>query len=68
MTLIAHVDDLACLAHGDCAVEAPDAFIVEEVATVTGRGSDKALLAAARACPAGAITLTDAETGEEVVP
>jgi hypothetical protein len=30
---------------------------------VTGHGSDDAILAAARACPAGAITVSDAETG-----
>lgn len=68
MTLIAHIDDYACAAHGDCAREAPEAFTVEDIAIVTGTASDEAMLRAARACPAGAITLTDADTGEEVYP
>jgi ferredoxin len=68
MTLTAHIDDYACAAHGDCALEAPDAFTVEEVAVVTGTASDEALLRAARACPAGAIILTDNQTGEQIYP
>ena len=68
MTLTAHIDEYACSAHGDCALEAPDAFTVEEVAVVTGTASDDALLRAARACPAGAIVLTDAQTGEQIYP
>ena len=68
MTLTAHVDASACSAHGDCAVEAPEAFTVDDIATVTGTASDEALLRAAEACPAGAIILIDAESGEEVYP
>lgn len=68
MTPIAHIDDYTCAAHGDCAREAPEAFTVEDIAIVTGTASDEAMLRAARACPAGAITLTDADTGEEVYP
>lgn len=68
MTLIAHVDEFACAAHGDCALVAPSVFTIEEVAVVTGHGSDQAILAAARACPAGAITVTDADSGEPVYP
>ena len=68
MTLIAHVDEFACAAHGDCALAAPDVFTIEDIAVVTGHGSDEAILAAARACPAGAITVTDASTGTPVYP
>lgn len=68
MTLVPHIDEYACAGHGDCAVEAPGAFTIEDIAIVTGTADDAALLAAARACPAGAITLTDAATGEQVFP
>jgi ferredoxin len=68
MTLIPTVDEFACAAHGDCALAAPDAFTIEDIAVVTGTGSDDAILAAARACPAGAITVTDADTGRQVYP
>ena len=49
MTLIPTVDEFACAAHGDCALAAPDVFTVEDLAVVTGPGSDDAILAAARA-------------------
>lgn len=68
MTLIPTVDAFACAAHGDCALAAPDVFTVEDIAVVTGHGSDDTILAAARACPAGAITVTDAESGRRVYP
>ena len=68
MTLDIHIDGDACLAHGDCAVVAPDVFAVDDVARVVGPGSDDVLLAAAQACPSVAIVLTDAETGEQVYP
>jgi ferredoxin len=68
MTLIPTVDEYACAAHGDCALAAPDVFTVEDIAVVTGNGSDDAILAAARACPAGAISVTDAESGRRVYP
>ena len=68
MTLTAHVDEFACVAHGDCALVAPGVFTIEDIAVVTGQGSDEAILAAARTCPAGAISVTDAGTGEPVHP
>ena len=68
MSLTPHIDDLACAGHGDCALIAPDTFAVDDIAVVIGRGSDERVLAAARACPAGAIFVTDDETGEEVFP
>ena len=68
MTLIPHVDEFACAAHGDCALAAPGVFTVDDIAVVTGEGSDAEVLAAARACPAGAITVIDRATGEEICP
>ena len=68
MTLIPEIDTYACVAHGDCAVVAPQAFRVDDVAVVVGAASDHGLVAAARACPAGAIVLVDSESGEEVDP
>jgi ferredoxin len=66
MRLTARIDETACLAHGDCAVVAPDAFVVGDIAAVVGDAPDELLRAAARACPAGAIVLIDGDTGAEV--
>jgi ferredoxin len=66
MTLVPEIDTLACLGHGDCAVVAPQAFRVDDLAVVIGEAPDDVLREAARACPAGAIVLYDAESGEEV--
>ena len=41
-------------------------FEVDDIAVVIGSGSREQLVAAARACPAGAITVIDDETGEAV--
>jgi ferredoxin len=68
MTLTPHIDELACAAHGDCALAAPDVFTVEDIAIVTGTGSDDQILQAAQACPSGAIVVTDAQTGEQIYP
>jgi ferredoxin len=68
MTLIPDVDEFACAAHGDCALAAPGVFTVDDIAIVIGEGSDAEVLAAARACPAGAITVSDKDTGERIVP
>ena len=68
MSLNVHIDHDACLAHGDCAVVAPDVFVVDDVARVVGDAPDDVLIAAAQSCPSVAIVLTDAETGEQVYP
>jgi len=69
MTLIAQIDDSLCLGHGDCVHVAPGVFILEgDVAQQQAPGTDEQLRQAARACPAGAIILVDAETGTEVDP
>lgn len=59
MSCKALIDDLACCAHGDCALVAPHAFRVDDVAVYTGEGTREELEAAAEACPAGAITVVD---------
>ncbi len=68
MTLIPTIDEGSCSAHGDCVDIAPDAFALEETAVVIGTATDEELMAAAEACPALAITLTDADSGQVVFP
>jgi ferredoxin len=68
MTLLATIDELACVSHGDCAAVAPAAFRIDDIGVATGAGSDEELLAAAHACPSVAITICDAKTGEQVYP
>ena len=53
MTLTPHIDELACAAHGDCAVIAPDVFAVEDIAVVIGRGSDEVLTRGRTRLPRG---------------
>jgi len=68
MSLIPEVDPNECSAHGDCVEAAPQVFRLDEAAVVIGRGPDEAILAAAEACPAVAISVVDGETGETVFP
>lgn len=62
------IDESACLAHGDCAEIAPHVFRVDDIAVVLGEGDEELLREVAEACPAGAISLVDGETGEQVYP
>jgi len=62
------IDEDACLAYGDCAELAPEAFEVDDVARLVGSAPLRRLMVAARACPSAAITLIDAETGEQLAP
>lgn len=68
MKIKVHIDQGACLAYGDCAELAPEAFEVDEVARLVGSAPLPKLVEAARACPSEAITLIDAETGEQIAP
>jgi ferredoxin len=69
MTIVARIDALACAAHGDCAVVAPDVFQVDgAVAVVVGAATVEVLFDAADACPSVAIALVDERTGESVYP
>jgi ferredoxin len=67
MRCIAKVDELECSAHGDCALVAPNVFEVDDVARVIGDGPKELLLEAAESCPAGAISVFDAE-GNQIYP
>jgi ferredoxin len=68
MAYVAHVDENTCSAHGDCEELAPEIFRLDDVAVVIGSGPDELMLEAARACPAVAINITDADTGEQIYP
>lgn len=68
MAQIPVIDDGACLAHGDCEDLAPDVFRVEEIATVIGTAPVDQLISVAEGCPAGAISVIDTDTGEQVYP
>ncbi len=68
MSYEARIDDGLCSGHGDCVAVAPQIFALDEVAVVIGDGPDELLLAAAESCPALAISVIDAETGESVFP
>jgi ferredoxin len=68
MTCLPVVDEAACLAHGDCEALAPDVFRVDDVATVVGTASAERLISIAQACPAGAISVVDEDTGEQIYP
>ncbi len=68
MTYQPIIDEASCLAHGDCAELAPDVFRIEETAVVIGEAPLEQLRAAAEACPAGAITIVEADTREPVYP
>lgn len=68
MKAIAQVDEFSCSAHGDCALLAPGVFRIDDVAEVVGDGDADLLIRAAEACPAGAISVVDAETGEHLYP
>jgi ferredoxin len=66
MRCIAVIDEAACSAHGDCAVIAPEVFEVDDVARVIGHAPREVLVEAAESCPAGAISVVDADSGERI--
>jgi ferredoxin len=68
MKLKVQIDRDACLAYGDCAELAPEAFEVGDTAHLVGSAPLRQMIDAARACPTEAITLLDADTGEQVAP
>jgi ferredoxin len=68
MPYTATIDSAACAAHGDCEAIAPEIFAIDDVAVVVGTGPDELLLEDARICPSVAITVTDAQTGQQVFP
>lgn len=68
MKAVAQIDEFSCSAHGDCAAVAPDVFRVDDVAVVIGDADVDVLIKAAEACPAGAISVVDADTGQQIYP
>lgn len=68
MSYQARIDESLCSGHGDCVAVAPQVFALDGVAVVVGDGPDELLLAAAESCPALAISVIEAETGETVFP
>jgi ferredoxin len=68
MSYMAHIDESACAAHGDCEAIAPEIFRLDDVAVVIACGPEELMLEAARVCPAVAIRITDQSTGEQVFP
>ena len=68
MRYVAKVDPFVCAAHGDCAEIAPTVFRVDDVAEVVGDADRDVLLDAAEACPLGAISVVDTDTGEQIFP
>jgi ferredoxin len=68
MSYLPRIDEGACIAQGDCVDVAPQVFQLDDRASVIGTGPDELLLHAAENCPVEAITLLDADTGEQVYP
>ncbi len=64
------IDRSLCSGFGSCVDAAPDVFALggDGIATSREDGADGRALEAARGCPMGAITVFDAETGEQVAP
>lgn len=68
MAAIPMIDEGACIAHAECEELAPDAFRVEEAAVVIGTAPIERLLEVAQACPTGAISVIDEDSGERLYP
>lgn len=68
MSYVAKIDESSCIAQGDCVELAPQAFRLDDHAVVIGAAEDAVLMAAAEGCPVEAITLVDADSGEQVYP
>lgn len=69
--LVLRIDRTLCVGFGDCVTEAPEAFALddEDVAVFVRPETveRERLLAACRACPVDAITVTDAD-GQQLAP
>jgi len=68
MACLPVIDELACVAQGDCEECAPEVFRVDDTATVIGTASAERLISIAEACPTGAISVVDQDTGEQLYP
>ena len=71
MTYRVSVDGDVCMSSGKCVADAPEVFrfdddeIAELVPGAT-QPADERILDLARACPAGALVVTDTDSGEEI--
>jgi ferredoxin len=66
------VDHSVCMGNGQCVFLAPEVFrhnenLQSEIIDPAGAPEEQ-VLKAARACPTGAITIANAETGERLFP
>jgi len=70
MRPMAQIDERACAAHGDCLDIAPNAIALsdDDVAIAIGSAPEDVLVRAAEACPSVAISVVDADTGEQLYP
>lgn len=68
MSYIPTIDEGSCIGQGDCMELVPEVFQVDDCAHVIGTGPDEQILAAAKECPVGAISILDSETGEQIFP
>jgi ferredoxin len=70
MRPMARIDERACAAHGDCLDVAPNAFALsdDDVAIATGSAPADVLVRAAEACPSVAISVIDADSGQQLYP
>ena len=70
MRPMAQIDERACAAHGDCLDIAPTAIALsdDDVAIAIGSAPADVLVRAAEACPSVAISVIDADSGEQLYP
>lgn len=70
MRPMAQIDERACAAHGDCLEVAPDAIALsdDDVAVAIASAPEDVLVRAAEACPSVAISVIDADSGEQLYP
>ncbi len=70
MRPMARIDERACAAHGDCLEIAPQAFALsdDDVAIAIGTAPADLLVEAAEACPSVAISVVDADSGDQLYP
>jgi ferredoxin len=70
MKPMAQIDERACAAHGDCLDIAPSAIALsdDDVAIAIGTAPEDVLVRAAEACPSVAISVVDADSGEQLYP
>jgi ferredoxin len=65
------VDSAVCMSSGKCVADAPDVFRfdddeIAEIVPGATQPADERILDLARACPAGALVVTDVDSGEEI--